>query len=104
MLSSYCRCSLGKALALKIGPSSKPAVVRNWLEQTSQMVDALRDVGLPPLGGVTDISAAMTKAVPGHGGGEEDFLQIASALEGVSNVRAYLHALPEEMSHGNTSV
>ncbi len=99
ILSGYCRCSLGKALALKISPSTRPGVVRNWLEQTSQMVDALRDFGLPPFGGVTDITEALARAVPGHGGGAEDFSQIASTLEGVANVRAYLQALPEEMSH-----
>jgi DNA mismatch repair protein MutS2 len=98
IVSEFCRCSLGKALAAHIGPSRNPEMIARWLEQTSQMVRATRDTGLPPLGGVTDITAALEKARPGGGANGEDFAAIAAALEGAKNVRAYLDSLPEELA------
>ncbi|MCK5558444.1 MAG: DNA strand exchange inhibitor protein, partial [Candidatus Hydrogenedentes bacterium] len=99
ILSGFCRCSLGKAAALSISPSTNPAVIRTGLEQTTQMVEAIRDVGLPPLGGVTDITAALKRTVPGHGAGAEDFAAIASALGGAGNCRTFLLNLPEHLTH-----
>ncbi|MCL2700850.1 MAG: hypothetical protein FWE88_04055 [Phycisphaerae bacterium] len=97
ILSRYCRCGLGRELARRIGPSRNPAVIREWLEQVSQMVAALRDVGLPPFGGVVDITAALERATPGAGASAEDFLVIAGTLEGAMNVRRYLLSLPESL-------
>ena len=97
ILARFCRCGLGRELAGRIGPSRNPAVIREWLEQVSQMVAALRDVGLPPFGGVVDIAAALERAAPGGGATAEDFLVIAGTLDGAMNVRRYLLALPETM-------
>jgi DNA mismatch repair protein MutS2 len=97
ILQRFCSCSLGKALAARISPSRHPQVIQQWLDQVSQMIRALRDVGLPPLGGVTDISAALERAHPSGGASGEDFAAIASTLEGAANVRKYLHGLPEEL-------
>jgi len=72
-------------------------VIREWLEQVSQMVVALRDVGVPPFGGVVDITAAMERATPGGGASAEDFLVIAGTLDGAMNVRRFLLALPESL-------
>ena len=99
ILSRFCRCSLGEGAALSIAPSSRGPVVRRRLEQTSQMVEAVREVGLPPLGGVTDITAALKRAVPGHGAGAEDFAAIASTLDGAGNCRTFLLDLPEHLTH-----
>jgi len=97
ILAGFCRCSLGSALAHRIGPSRNADIVRKWLDQTSQMVDALREVGLAPLGGIADISDALTRATPGGGAGGEDFAVIASTLETTGLVKAYLAALPESL-------
>ncbi len=97
IVSEFASSSPGKALALRIGPSRNPETVRGWLKQTSQMVAALRDKGLPPFGGVTDISEALRRASPGAGASGEDFAAIAATLEGAMNVGAYLRALPEEL-------
>jgi DNA mismatch repair protein MutS2 len=97
ILSRYCRCSLGRKLALRINPSRSPETVQRWLMQTTQMVTAVRDVGLPPSGGVADIAAELTRAVPGGGATPEDFSAIASTLRAVGNVRDYLLALGEEL-------
>ncbi len=99
ILSEFCSCSLGKALAVRIGASRSPETVRLWLDQVTQMVRAIRDVRLPPLGGVTDITSALERATPGGPAGGEDYARIASTLEGAANVRSYLYALPEELNH-----
>ena len=97
ILAEYCRCSLGKALAGRITPSRNPAVIGRWLEQTTQMVAAIRDVGLPPLAGAADISQALHRATPGGGATGEDFAVIAATLEAAGNVRNYLNGLPEPL-------
>ncbi|MGC9453791.1 MAG: endonuclease MutS2 [Phycisphaerae bacterium] len=93
--SGFCRCSLGRRLALRMNPSRNPETVRHWLEQTTQMVAAVRDVGLPPTGGVADISGELERAVPGGGATAEDFSAIASTLRATGNVRDYLLSLGE---------
>jgi len=97
ILSGFCACSLGKALAARINPSRNPATIRHWLRQTSQMVRAIRDVALPPLAGATDIREALARAHPGGGAGGEDFAAIAAALEAAGCLQDYLNALPEEL-------
>ncbi len=97
ILSRYCRCSLGRKLALRINPSRTPETVTRWLKETTQMVTAVRDVGLPPTGGVADISAELRRAVPGGGATPEDFTTIASTLRALGNVRDYIEALPEPL-------
>ena len=97
ILAGFCRCSLGRNLALRIGPSKSPEVIRHWLDQVSQMVAAIRDEGLPPFGGVTDIGPHLERAQPGGGASGEDFVTIASTLEGAGAVRNYLNALPETL-------
>jgi len=95
ILARYCRCALGRNLALRIGPSRRPETVNRWLEETSQMVYALRDFGPPPLGGVTDVHDALTRATPGGGASGEDFAAIASTLEGALAVRRWAEGLGE---------
>jgi len=97
ILSEFASCALGKALALRVGPSRNPDVVRRWLRQTGQMVQAVRDAGLPPFGGVTDISEQLKRARPGGTASGEDFAAVASTLEGAGNVRRHLSALGEEL-------
>ena len=102
ILAGFCACSLGKALAAGIAPSSSGPSVTRWLEQTGQMVDCLREVGLPPFGGVSDIREPMARAVPGHGAGGEEFARIAETLEAASAVRRFLTDLPEGLHHLHT--
>ncbi len=97
ILQRYCRCGLGRELAGRIGPSRRPETVARWLEETSQMVRALRDYGPPPFGGITDITAALGRAAPGGGASGEDFAAIASALDGAGAVRRWAAELPEPL-------
>ena len=97
ILRRYCACSLGKHLADGISPLRDPGKIRTWLDQTSQMVAAVRDVSLPPFGGVTDISEHLARAKPGGSANGEDYATIASALAGAANVKAYLNSLDEKL-------
>ncbi|MHC4717855.1 MAG: MutS2 family protein, partial [Planctomycetota bacterium] len=97
ILARYARSSLGRELGLRMGPSRRPDTVRRWLDETSQMVRALRDVGPPPFGGITDVREALSRAHPGGGARGEDFAAIASTLEGLTGVRGWLEALAEGM-------
>jgi len=97
ILAGFCACSLGKALARRISPSRNPQSIATWLDQTSQMVAAVRDVGLPPFGGITDISEALGRAEPGGGASAEDYAHIAATLDATGRLRQYLTALPEKL-------
>ncbi len=95
ILARFCSTSLGQSLARRIGASRNPQIVRRWLAETTQMVQAVREVGLPPFGGVTDIIEPVSLAHPGGGAAGEDFAAIAACLEGAANVKSYLNALAE---------
>ncbi|MBI5723365.1 MAG: hypothetical protein HZA50_05360 [Planctomycetes bacterium] len=97
IVSEFCATIPGKRLAAHLAPSRNPEVIKRWQEQTDQMVSAVRDHGLPPFAGVTDIAGQLERARPGGGAAGEDFNLIASALEGSGNVRKYLLALPETL-------
>jgi DNA mismatch repair protein MutS2 len=99
IIAGFCSCSLGRAAAGRIRPGTQLNVVQKRLEQTSQMVEVVREVGLPPFGGVTDISAALERATPAHGAGPEDFAEIASTLTAAGLCREFLKSLPEELTH-----
>ena len=97
ILSRYCATSLGKSLATRITPSRNPDVVKRWLLEVRQMHKVIREVSLPPLAGITDITHPLQRAIPGGGASGEDYAVIAAFLEGALNVRAYLNALDENL-------
>jgi len=97
ILGAFCATSAGKALAMRIVPSKNPGTVGRWLEQTSQMVCAIRERGRFPFGGVSEISGPLGRAIPGGGAGGEDFAAIASALRGAACLRGHIESLPEEL-------
>lgn len=97
ILHRFCRCSLGRSAAEKVRPSTDLGEVRRRLEDTRQMLHAVRDIGLPPMAGATDITASMHRAQPGHGAGPDDFADIAATLDVAGNVRGFLESLPEEL-------
>ena len=97
ILAGFCRCSLGAAVARHIGPTTKADLARQWLAKTTEMVDAVRQVGLPPVGGVADLTETLTRATPGGHPSGEDMALIASTLEATGLVRNYLNALPEKL-------
>ena len=97
LLADFCATSLGKSRARAIAPSDSAEIAGKWLEQTSQMVRAIRDAGRLPFAGVCDITGAVGRAVPGGGGSGEDYATIASALRGAACLGEHLRALPDEL-------
>ena len=97
LLADFCATSLGKSRARAIAPSDSAPVAGEWLEQTSQMVRAIRDAGRLPFAGVCDITGAVSRAAPGGGACGEDYALIASALRGAACLGEHLRALPEEL-------
>ena len=97
LLAGFCATSPGKYRARCIAPSDSAPVVGAWLEQTSQMVRAIRDRGRLPFAGVCDISDAVGRATPGGGASGEDYAVIASALRGAACLGEHLRTLPEEL-------
>ena len=97
ILGRFCSCSLGKALADHINPSRSPETIQRWLKQVSQMVQAIRDVAVPPLGGMADIRNQLARAHPSGGANGEDFAAIAATLEAAGNLKDYVDALPEQL-------
>jgi DNA mismatch repair protein MutS2 len=97
ILAGFCRTSLGKDLARHISAANRLDVVRKRLDETSQMVEVVRDVGLPPMGGVTDVREALRRAAPGGGAGAEDYAAVASTLDGVTACLRFLRDLPEPL-------
>ncbi len=97
ILARFCRTNLGKEVALRIGPSRKLGIARRWLEETSQMVQALRESGPPPFGGVSDIRPQLERAAPGGGASGDDFNAIAATLEATANLRNWSFALAETL-------
>ncbi len=98
ILSRFCATHLGKAQALRITPSRNPEMIVRWLEQVTEMVDVLIEVGTVPFGGIVDITEPLRRAKPSGGATAEDFAQIATSLEGAGNVRAFLVKLPEKFA------
>ncbi len=99
LLAGFAATSLGKAAARAIAPADELAVVAERLEETSEMVEVLREVGLLPFGGITNIGEALDRAVPAHGAGPEDFSAIAATLEAAMNVRSFLAGLDDRLAH-----
>ncbi|MCK5114666.1 MAG: DNA strand exchange inhibitor protein [Phycisphaerae bacterium] len=95
ILAGFCSCKLGKSAAARLTPSIKLDVIQKSLNETSQMVEVIRDIGLPPFGGVTDISRNLSRVKPAGGADAEDFAQIASTLDGISTCHAFMLKLPE---------
>jgi DNA mismatch repair protein MutS2 len=54
-VADLCACGLGKKLALGMSPSTKPQVVRQWLEQVRELRGVAERYAMPPFGGVHDI-------------------------------------------------
>jgi DNA mismatch repair protein MutS2 len=97
VLSRFCMSGPGRALAVRLRPSNRLEIVRRWLEQTREMVRAVREAGLPPCGSLRDVRQSLRRAVPGGGADGEDFAAIASTLSTAKLVREFLDGLPDDL-------
>ena len=94
VLAGHCGCSLGKALALSIRPSTRAGEIRKWLDQVREMTAAVeRDVGLPPMGGVRDIRPYLPQSGTPAGLEPDALAEIAETLAATGPLREWLASL-----------
>ena len=77
ILAEHASCALGRAMALKIRPVGRPELVRLWLGQVEEMIEASATIGLPPYGGVRDVREIVRSAVPPHLPEPTEFAMVA---------------------------
>ncbi|MFQ6048129.1 MAG: MutS2/Smr-associated SH3 domain-containing protein, partial [Phycisphaerae bacterium] len=99
LLAGYARCSLGRQIALRIGPVRRRDQVRRWLDQLRQMLVVIEQKGIPPFAGVHDIRELVAKAVPPSALRPEDFARIGETLVATGAISDYLAELPDHCDH-----
>ena len=96
LLAACCACSLGKRRARALRPSRDADWIRERLKETTEARDAVARHGVPPFGGLTDVSELLQRASAGRvlDGGE---LRIAAdALRASRRVKHYFEQTGEE--------
>ena len=66
-LAGQCACALGRKLARSLTPTSKTSLIREWLGQVVELMEATEPHGLPPMAGIHDVRdhvRASAKATP----------------------------------------
>ena len=96
LLAGYVNCALGRRMALKLKPATQVELIERWLAQFREMTEASATIGLPPFGGVHDISEAVRAAVPPHCLEPEEFAVVAETLDATHAIAQWAGALPEE--------
>jgi len=96
LLSRHARSELGRKLALKLSPTSAPAVVQRWLDQVRQMRGATEAFGLPPFGGVHDVRDLVRSAVPPAKLEPPQLAELAETLAATAEITAWFKSLGPE--------
>jgi DNA mismatch repair protein MutS2 len=79
-LSSYASSELGKKLALALKPSTNQEEIKNWQAQTTEAKDLWQNSQRVPLGGISDISQALSRAGIGSILTPEELLLVGETL------------------------
>jgi len=95
LVASYAACSMGKAAALAMEPSTDPAEIHHRQALTSEMTEALVSGLAPPLGGLIDIREAVRRAAVGATLDAEELARISSSLCVAGDVRRWLNRIAE---------
>lgn len=80
LLAEHCNCALGKWMAAKIKPVARVDLVRQWIGQVQEMIEAAARIDLPPFGGVRDVRGLVESAVPPHSLEPEEFAVLADTF------------------------
>lgn len=92
ILAGYASCALGRARAAALQPSTNERLVREWLEQVSQLRAIVAQRGVPPFGGITDISSIVAKSAPPLRITIEDAGQLRETLAATHDLMHYFGA------------
>lgn len=96
MLAGCCACSLGKRRAYALRPSRDPGWVAERLKETSEAWDSITRQGVPPFGGLTDVSELLRKAAAGRVLDGQELRLVADFLRAARRVKQYLSQLPQQ--------
>ncbi|MEE9295082.1 MAG: hypothetical protein V3W34_09020, partial [Phycisphaerae bacterium] len=96
MLAELCSGSLGRRLAERIQPSKSANMVRRWLDQVRELQRVAEDIGLPPLGGIGDITESVHAAGTPAGLDAESLSTAAAALQATGQLCDWGRELPED--------
>ncbi len=92
-VAGACACSLGRHLAETLAPSTRPAVVRQWLAQVAELGAVLDHVGYPPFGGIYDIHEEVNAASFPTPLEADRLARVAETLEGTVRLRSWFARL-----------
>jgi len=95
-LGGCCACSLGRERAERLTPRNDPEWVRARLEETAQARIALQEQGLPPLGGVSDVSELLKRAAAGRLLDGSEIRRVAANARAARLVADYFETAREE--------
>ncbi len=89
-LAAYCGSSLGKGLARALTPTTKASLVREWLNQVSELTVLTEEGGsLPPMGGITDVREYVRAAAFPAPLEAEALVQVAETLAATAALREW---------------
>ncbi len=96
MLAERCSNRLGRSLALRVAPSQSFQEVQRWLGLVRELLAvAGSPLGLPPLGGVRDISEALVQTGRPSGIDSEQLAEVADTLETTGLICLWSAKLPD---------
>ncbi|MBN1492395.1 MAG: DNA strand exchange inhibitor protein [Phycisphaerae bacterium] len=98
MVAEHAHCALGRTMALKLKPTTREALVRQWLAQITEMQAAAVTIGLPPFGGLRDVRDMIRRAVPPAKLEPEELAELAASLTAANAVFRWAQRLPEACS------
>jgi len=81
ILAEHASCALGRGMILRVKPVSREDLVRQWLRQVEEMIEAGATIGPPPFGGVRDVREIVRSAVPPHLPEPAEFATVAETLD-----------------------
>jgi len=96
MLAACCACSLGKRRARALRPSQDAAWIADRLKETTEARDAVAAHGVPPFGGLRDVSDLLQRAAAGRAIEGEELRLVADALRAARRVKHYFDDTPDD--------
>ncbi len=95
LLAGCALTGLGRCLAEKTTPSTRPDVIARWLDQLRELQRYETNHGLPPMAGITDVRDLVRRCAPPLQVGVEEILRIGDALAGTRAICRYAAGLDE---------
>jgi DNA mismatch repair protein MutS2 len=99
LLAGYAASSLGADLARQLEPSTDPAVIRQELTLTTEMVEALGLGQTPPFAGLHDVRLLARRAAIGTMLSAEQLVEVAESLNCTGAIYRYRMRLAEHLTH-----